>query len=65
MSVRKFIAVLFLLLAWPAVAQPVNPTLWHVKGPRGDAWLLGSIHILEVAFAPDRHGDRQVRRLCL
>jgi uncharacterized protein YbaP (TraB family) len=39
-----------LLLAWPAAAQTADvvahPTLWHVKGPQGDAWLFGSIHIL-------------------
>ena len=43
---RKLIALLFLLLAAPAFAAPLNPTLWHVKGPAGDAYLLGSIHIL-------------------
>ena len=45
---RKLIALL-LLLAAPAFAQDTvkaNPTLWHVTGPAGDAWLLGSIHIL-------------------
>lgn len=43
---RKLVALLFLLLAAPAFSEPVHPTLWHVKGPAGDAWLLGSIHIL-------------------
>ena len=39
---------LALLPAFPAAAQVpgVNPTVWHVKGPAGDAYLLGSIHIL-------------------
>lgn len=47
MNLRRFLFAFFaLLLAAPALAEPVNPTLWHVKGPVGDAWLLGSIHIL-------------------
>lgn len=32
----------------PALA---DPSLWHVKGPKGDAWILGSIHVLP----PDVH----------
>lgn len=43
---RKLFALL-LLLATPAFADtPANPTVWHVKSPAGDAYLLGSIHIL-------------------
>jgi len=36
-------AVLALLLALSAAAQP---SLWHVKGSQGEAWLFGSIHVL-------------------
>jgi len=36
-------AILALLLALPAAAQP---SLWHVKGSQGEAWLFGSIHVL-------------------
>lgn len=48
------LALLFLGLS-PAVAQDddkpeptvhATPALWHVKGPRGEAWLLGSFHAL-------------------
>jgi uncharacterized protein YbaP (TraB family) len=47
MNLRRFFLVFVLLLAAPAFADTsVNPTVWHVKGPAGDAYLLGSIHIL-------------------
>lgn len=43
-------AVLFawaLLLALPAAARtPATPALWHVQGKVGEAYLLGSIHML-------------------
>jgi hypothetical protein len=44
----KKIALLLLglLLAAPATAKTVSPSLWHVKGPQGDVYLLGSVHIL-------------------
>ncbi|HEU0095563.1 MAG TPA: TraB/GumN family protein [Rhizomicrobium sp.] len=38
--------LLGLLLAAPAMAKTVTPTLWHVKGSGGDVYLLGSVHIL-------------------
>jgi uncharacterized protein YbaP (TraB family) len=48
-------SMLFLTLA-PAFAQDADekpapvvhatPAMWHVKGPRGEAWLLGSFHAL-------------------
>jgi uncharacterized protein YbaP (TraB family) len=34
-----------LLLALPAAAG-AQPSLWHVKGSQGQAWLFGSIHVL-------------------
>jgi uncharacterized protein YbaP (TraB family) len=45
---KKFILplVLGLLLAAPAAAKSVTPSLWHVKGPRGEVYLLGSVHVL-------------------
>jgi len=40
-------ALLWLGCALPAAAQTqATPALWHVKGPRGEAYLLGSIHML-------------------
>ena len=43
-------ASLSLLFAFlPAAAQPVvraHPALWHVKGPVGEVYLMGSIHLL-------------------
>ena len=43
----KIALLLGLLSATPATAgTTANPSLWHVHGPRGDAYLLGSIHIL-------------------
>lgn len=30
----------------PEVTVHATPALWHVKGPRGEAWLLGSFHAL-------------------
>jgi uncharacterized protein YbaP (TraB family) len=38
--------LLGLLLAAPAMAKTVTPSLWHVKGATGDVYLLGSVHIL-------------------
>lgn len=39
--------LLALLFAAPALAVTnAHPTLWHVKGPKGDAYILGSIHVL-------------------
>lgn len=52
-------SLLFALLALvaPAFADtPANPTVWHVKGPAGDAYLLGSIHILPPGV--DWHSDK-------
>lgn len=46
---KKAFFLALALLAIPARAQaPVqaHPALWHVQGPRGEAWLLGSVHIL-------------------
>ena len=47
---RYLLIALFALLAFlPASAQPLihaHPALWHVKGPKGEAYLLGSIHLL-------------------
>jgi uncharacterized protein YbaP (TraB family) len=44
---RKILFLLGLLLAAPAAADTVaNPALWHVKGTRGEVYLLGSVHIL-------------------
>lgn len=40
---KWLLSLLLVLLAAPAWAAPA---LWHVKGPKGDAWLLGSIHVL-------------------
>lgn len=44
------ILALLALLTTPAFAQTtqtiVNPSLWHVHGPKGDAYILGAIHIL-------------------
>jgi uncharacterized protein YbaP (TraB family) len=51
MRFRRLVAALlaFLALLAPASAAPVvhaHPAIWHVKGPQGEAYLLGSIHIL-------------------
>ena len=50
MRFRSLAALFFsLLLLSPVGAEPVvhaNPALWHVKGPQGEAYLLGSIHLL-------------------
>lgn len=47
---RYVLAFLFALLALaPAAAAPIvhaHPALWHVKGPQGEAYLFGSIHLL-------------------
>ena len=47
---RYFLALLFaLLVVVPASAAPVvhaHPALWHVRGPAGEAYLFGSIHLL-------------------
>ncbi|HEY4076246.1 MAG TPA: TraB/GumN family protein [Rhizomicrobium sp.] len=68
-GIRESLKIILLLVLGflstaPAVAgAPANPSLWHVHGSRGDAYLLGSIHILppgvhwrspEVASAIDR-----------
>ncbi|MBN9589260.1 MAG: hypothetical protein BGN85_04695 [Alphaproteobacteria bacterium 64-11] len=44
----KLLALVFaFLLALPAAADTAaHPSLWHVKGPRGEAWLFGSVHVL-------------------
>jgi len=42
-------AFLFLFTVFPAAAEPLvkaHPALWHVKGPLGEVYLLGSIHLL-------------------
>ena len=42
-------AFLFLFTIFPAAAEPLvkaHPALWHVKGPVGEVYLLGSIHLL-------------------
>jgi uncharacterized protein YbaP (TraB family) len=50
MRFRYLFAALSLLLGLlPAAADPVikaHPALWHVKGPVGEVYLLGSIHLL-------------------
>ena len=50
MIFRHLAAILFsfLLLATAAAAPIVHahPALWHVKGPEGEVYLLGSIHLL-------------------
>ena len=51
MRFRQLVPALLALLALlvPAAAAPVvhaHPALWHVKGPEGEAYLLGSIHLL-------------------
>ncbi|MBS0281431.1 MAG: TraB/GumN family protein [Proteobacteria bacterium] len=50
MKFRSLAALIFALLAFtPATAEPLvkaHPALWHVKGPLGEAYLLGSIHLL-------------------
>lgn len=49
----KLLALLFVfLLALPAAADTqANPSLWHVKGPQGEAWLFGSVHVLPPGIA--------------
>ena len=50
MRFRSLAALLFsFLLLAPAAAEPLvkaHPALWHVKGPLGEVYLLGSIHLL-------------------
>ena len=55
MRLKHFLAFLFALFALaPASAAPsstpsvihAHPALWHVKGPKGEAYLFGSIHLL-------------------
>ena len=51
MIFRKFAATLLALFALfaPLHAEPIvhaHPALWHVKGPVGEVYLLGSIHLL-------------------
>jgi uncharacterized protein len=43
------VAALLAFAAAPAFATPIihaHPALWHVKGPKGEAYLFGSIHLL-------------------
>jgi uncharacterized protein YbaP (TraB family) len=48
---RPLLATVFaLLLALPAAAA-AYPSLWHVKGPQGEAWLFGSVHVLPPGIA--------------
>jgi hypothetical protein len=53
--VRYLLAFLFTLFTFaPASAAPISttsivhahPALWHVQGPKGEAYLFGSIHLL-------------------
>lgn len=51
MIFRKLAAALlaFFTLVTPLRAEPIvkaHPALWHVKGPVGEVYLLGSIHLL-------------------
>ena len=51
MTFRKLAAPLlaFFALLAPLHADPIvkaHPALWHVKGPEGEVYLLGSIHLL-------------------
>jgi len=55
MRLKHFIVVILALFALaPASAAPTSPTsvihahpaLWHVQGPKGEAYLFGSIHLL-------------------
>jgi uncharacterized protein YbaP (TraB family) len=54
MSFRRIAALLFtLFLTLPVAADPIteaHPALWHVQGPRGDAYMLGAVHILPTAL---------------
>ena len=46
---RLIAAFLTLFALAPASAAPIihaHPALWHVKGPKGEAYLFGSIHLL-------------------
>jgi len=48
--VKHLLAFLVVLLALgPAGAAPIvhaHPALWHVQGPKGEAYLFGSIHLM-------------------
>lgn len=47
--ITKLLVLLLLafLPALPGAAQTAaHPSLWHVQGPAGEAWLLGSVHVL-------------------
>jgi len=50
MRLRYLVSAIFALLALaPASAAPLihaHPALWHVQGPKGEAYLFGSIHLL-------------------
>src|SRR5579863_1630584 len=51
MRFRHLLGAFLALAAWlaPAQAAPVihaHPALWHVQGPKGEAYLFGSIHLL-------------------
>jgi uncharacterized protein YbaP (TraB family) len=50
MRLKHFLAFLFALFTLtPASAASVShahPALWHVQGPKGEAYLFGSIHLL-------------------
>ncbi len=55
MRFRHLIALFFsFLFLAPAAAEPIvhaHPALWHVKGPEGEVYLLGSIHLLPTNIA--------------
>jgi uncharacterized protein YbaP (TraB family) len=44
-GMKSWIALVLALLAAPAFAD-VHPSLWHVRGPRGEVYVMGSVHIL-------------------
>ena len=44
---RRLLALLFLLFAFPALADTTaTPSLWHIKSSTGEVYLFGSVHIL-------------------
>lgn len=44
---RRILALLCLFFALPAAAETTaTPALWHVHGPAGEVYLLGSVHML-------------------
>lgn len=50
MMARLAALFLALLLALPAAGRAASPSLWHVTGPAGEAWLFGSVHVLSPAI---------------